>query len=132
MVLDAMLLDIDGTLFDSNPLQVKAWQRAFEAHGYRVGRDRIEVEIGKGGNKLVASILGHTIDGCDGDSLRKSQAADSGTGRVQPPETLESQMPRIVGGVLAREARALFENFARTATDPLQRAFTQQLLALTR
>jgi tRNA(Arg) A34 adenosine deaminase TadA len=58
--------------------------------------------------------------------------ADSGTGRVQPPETAESQMPRIIGGVLAREARALFERFASTATDPLQRAFTEQLLALTR
>jgi HAD superfamily hydrolase (TIGR01509 family) len=58
--------------------------------------------------------------------------ADSGTGRVQPPETPESQMPRIIGGVLAREARALFESFANTVTDPLQRAFTEQLLALTR
>jgi phosphoglycolate phosphatase-like HAD superfamily hydrolase/tRNA(Arg) A34 adenosine deaminase TadA len=76
MVLDAVLFDIDGTLFDSNSLQVKAWHRVLEARGFRVGRDRIEVEIGKGGNKLVASILGRRIDDCDGDSLCKSQTEE--------------------------------------------------------
>lgn len=73
MVLDAVLLDIDGALFDTNPLQMEAWHRVFEDHGYRVGRDRIEVELGKGGNKLVTSILGREVDDSDGDSLRKAQ-----------------------------------------------------------
>jgi tRNA(Arg) A34 adenosine deaminase TadA len=46
--------------------------------------------------------------------------ADSGTGRVEPPQSPESQMPRIVGGVLAHESRALFERWMdarRDATD---------------
>lgn len=76
MVLDAVLLDIDGTLLDSNSLQVTAWHRVLEARGYHVGRDRIELEIGKGGNKLVASILGRRIDDRDGDSLRSSQTEE--------------------------------------------------------
>jgi len=57
--------------------------------------------------------------------------ADSGTGRVLAPESPESQMPRIVGRILAQESRALFQRFAGLATRPLQRAFTEQLLSLT-
>jgi len=57
--------------------------------------------------------------------------ADSGTGRVRPPESPESQMPRVVGGVLARESRALFERWhAEHAGEP-QAAYVEQLLALT-
>jgi tRNA(Arg) A34 adenosine deaminase TadA len=57
--------------------------------------------------------------------------ADSGTGRVQPPQSPESQMPRIVGEVLAGESRALFKEFLKVATNPKQRAFAEQLLKLT-
>jgi len=57
--------------------------------------------------------------------------ADSGTGRVQPPESPESQMPRIVGDVLAAESRELFEAwYAEHEREP-QAAYVQQLLALT-
>jgi membrane protein len=66
MALDALIFDIDGTLIDSNPAHVEAWGIAFEKFGYRVGRDRIEVEIGKGGDKLVPSILGKEADEKDG------------------------------------------------------------------
>ncbi len=57
--------------------------------------------------------------------------ADSGTGRVRPPESPEGQMPRIVGGVLAAESRGLFERWhAEHAGEP-QAAYVEQLLALT-
>jgi HAD superfamily hydrolase (TIGR01549 family) len=73
MALDAMIFDIDGTLVDSNPAHVEAWRRAFESMGYRVAADRIEVEIGKGGDKVVPAILGASADEKDGDALRKAQ-----------------------------------------------------------
>src|SRR5258706_1498 len=73
MALDALIFDIDGTLIDSNPAHVEAWRIAFERHGYRVARDRIEVEIGKGGDKLVPDILGREADEKDGDALRKAE-----------------------------------------------------------
>jgi HAD superfamily hydrolase (TIGR01509 family) len=57
--------------------------------------------------------------------------ADSGTGRVRPPESPESQMPRIVGGVLAAESRALFERWHRAHAGEPQAAYVEQLLALT-
>jgi HAD superfamily hydrolase (TIGR01509 family) len=59
--------------------------------------------------------------------------ADSGTGRVEPPQSPESQMPRIVGDVLAAESRALFEQWLRKPGNNLQQVrFVRQLLSLTR
>jgi HAD superfamily hydrolase (TIGR01509 family) len=76
MALDALIFDIDGTLVDSNPAHVEAWGIAFESHGYRVARDRIEVEIGKGGDKLVPDVLGEGVDKKDGDALRKAESRE--------------------------------------------------------
>jgi tRNA(Arg) A34 adenosine deaminase TadA len=58
--------------------------------------------------------------------------ADSGTGRVRPPESPESSMPRIVGDVLAEQSRALFDLWLRKpANNARQVEFVKQLLALT-
>jgi tRNA(Arg) A34 adenosine deaminase TadA len=58
--------------------------------------------------------------------------ADGGTSRVEPPQSPESQMPRVVGNVLARESRALFERWLdKPANNPQQVAFVKQLLAMT-
>jgi len=73
MGLDAMIFDIDGTLIDSNPAHVEAWAEAFRQQGYRIAPDRISVEIGKGGDKLVPSILGKETDRQQGDALREAQ-----------------------------------------------------------
>ncbi|HZK81592.1 MAG TPA: HAD-IA family hydrolase [Humisphaera sp.] len=72
MALSALIFDVDGTLIDSNPAQVQAWWTALKKHGYEVSRDRIAVEVGKGGDKLIPSILGREIDRRDGESLRKA------------------------------------------------------------
>jgi HAD superfamily hydrolase (TIGR01509 family) len=55
--------------------------------------------------------------------------ADSGSARVRPPESPESQMPRIVGGVLAAESRALFERWMEAHRGEPQAAYVEQLLA---
>ena len=73
MALGAMIFDIDGTLIDSNPAHVEAWVQAFGRFGYQVAADRVSVEIGKGGDKLVPSILGAAADRKDGDGLRDAQ-----------------------------------------------------------
>jgi tRNA(adenine34) deaminase len=57
--------------------------------------------------------------------------ADSGSGRVRPPESPESQMPRIVGDVLAAECRGLFEQWLGEHEGEPQAAYVEQLLALT-
>jgi HAD superfamily hydrolase (TIGR01509 family) len=57
--------------------------------------------------------------------------ADSGSGRVSAPQSPESQMPRIVGDVLSKESRELFEEWLRANKDTAQAKFVSQLLELT-
>jgi hypothetical protein len=57
--------------------------------------------------------------------------ADAGSERVRPPESPESQMPRIVGDVLADESRALFEAWYAEHRDEPQAAYIGELLKLT-
>ena len=56
--------------------------------------------------------------------------ADAGSSRVRPPESPESQMPRIVGRVLADESRRLFERWLDEHGETPQAAYVRQLLAL--
>ena len=58
--------------------------------------------------------------------------ADAGTGRVCPPGSPESSMPRIVGGIRADASRKLFEKWLKqgNTNNPRQVAFVKQLLAL--
>jgi HAD superfamily hydrolase (TIGR01549 family) len=73
MTLKGMILDIDGTLVDTNAAHVEAWRRAFARLGYDVPTDRIIPEIGKGGDQLVPSVLGEEVEKRQGDVLRRLQ-----------------------------------------------------------
>lgn len=57
--------------------------------------------------------------------------ADSGPGRVRPPESPESRTPMIEGGFLAAESRALFVRWLEKKKGTEQARFVEQLLALT-
>lgn len=72
MSLHGMIFDIDGTLVDTNAAHVEAWHLAFKRLGYDVPAERIELEIGKGGDLLVPSILGDDVEERDGEALRKA------------------------------------------------------------
>jgi HAD superfamily hydrolase (TIGR01549 family) len=73
MPLRGIIFDIDGTLVDTNPTHVEAWRQAFERFGYDVPAARIELEIGKGGDKLVPSVLGLEVEKREGEALRRAQ-----------------------------------------------------------
>jgi len=73
MALRGMIFDIDGTLVDTNPAHVLAWRRAFQRYGYDVPTERIKIEIGKGGDKLVPSVLGQDGEDRIGEALRQAQ-----------------------------------------------------------
>lgn len=62
--LRAVLLDIDGTLVDSNEAHARAWHEVFARHGRDVSLDAIRDAIGKGGDKLLRE-LGHLDDESD-------------------------------------------------------------------
>ncbi len=51
-------------------MHARAFEKAFQEHGYRVAVDRIAIEIGKGGDLLVGAILGASANEKDGDAIR--------------------------------------------------------------
>ena len=55
----AVLLDVDGTLIDSNYLHTLAWSRAFRDAGEWAPMNAIHRLIGMGGDQLVEELLGH-------------------------------------------------------------------------
>ena len=57
-MVEALLIDVDGTLIDSNPLHVLAWLRAFRRLGREVETNRIHHLIGMGGDQLAPTVLG--------------------------------------------------------------------------
>ncbi|HYD55789.1 MAG TPA: HAD family hydrolase [Burkholderiales bacterium] len=52
-----VLLDVDGTLVDSNDLHVEAWRDAFRRHGKDLSREEVHAQMGKGGDQLVQVFL---------------------------------------------------------------------------
>lgn len=53
-----VLLDLDGTLVDSNHAHARAWHRALAENGHEVLLEEIERRIGMGGDNLLPSLLG--------------------------------------------------------------------------
>ena len=68
----SVIFDLDGTLVDTNGAHIDAWHTAFAQLGYDISRERILPEVGKGGDKLVPSIIGDEGDKRDGDALREA------------------------------------------------------------
>ena len=74
MPLSALLFDLDGTLLDTNDKHARAWKRAFEHLGYRVPTERILMEIGRGGDRLVPVLVGEEAEARHGEVLRSAQS----------------------------------------------------------
>ena len=70
MAIDAIILDFDGTLVDTNNVHARAWSLAIERYGYRLDEERIVKEIGKSGSVLVPDLLGDRAEREKGDALR--------------------------------------------------------------
>jgi HAD superfamily hydrolase (TIGR01549 family) len=56
--LRGVLLDVDGTLIDSNDAHARAWADTLQAFGYDVSVERIRPLIGEGGDKVVPQLTG--------------------------------------------------------------------------
>ncbi|HEY2066207.1 MAG TPA: HAD family hydrolase [Gemmatimonadaceae bacterium] len=94
--LHAVLLDVDGTLIDSNDAHARAWVAALAAHGYVVPFSEIRPLIGKGGDKILPELTG-----LDPDSGEAKRIADT-RGRI----FLEQELPSLRA---TPGARALLE-----------------------
>jgi HAD superfamily hydrolase (TIGR01549 family) len=69
----AAILDVDGTLVDSNYQHVIAWYRAFRDHDVTPPMWRIHRHIGMGGDQLVAAVAGQALERESGDSIREAE-----------------------------------------------------------
>jgi HAD superfamily hydrolase (TIGR01509 family) len=72
-VATAAILDIDGTLVDTNYHHAIAWWRAFGEHGVELPVWRVHRHIGMGGDKLVAEVAGEEVERKRGDAIRESE-----------------------------------------------------------
>jgi HAD superfamily hydrolase (TIGR01509 family) len=71
----AAILDIDGTLVDTNYQHAVAWFRAFRQHGVVMPCWRIHRHVGMGGDQLVAALAGEEFDEEHGDDVRAAESA---------------------------------------------------------
>jgi HAD superfamily hydrolase (TIGR01509 family) len=73
VAVQAALLDVDGTLIDSNYQHALAWFRAFREHGFVLPVWRIHRAVGMGGDQLVPALLGEKVDDEQGDEIRETR-----------------------------------------------------------
>lgn len=69
----AAILDIDGTLVDTNYHHALAWYRAFRQHDVMLPVWRIHRAIGMGGDQLVVHLAGDEIETEKGDDIRAAE-----------------------------------------------------------
>jgi HAD superfamily hydrolase (TIGR01509 family) len=73
VAVQAALLDVDGTLIDTNYQHALAWFRAFDQHGFVLPLWRIHRAIGMGGDQLVPALVGKETDDEKGDDIRDAR-----------------------------------------------------------
>ncbi|HET6689825.1 MAG TPA: HAD family hydrolase [Miltoncostaeaceae bacterium] len=71
----AALVDIDGTLVDSNYQHALAWFRALRRHGVTCEVRVLHHLIGMGGDQIVTTVAGEEVERRDGDAIREAEAA---------------------------------------------------------
>ncbi len=68
------ILDVDGTLVDTNYHHAIAWFRAFLRHDTIVPLWRVHRHIGMGGDQLVAAVAGDEVEERAGDDIREAES----------------------------------------------------------
>lgn len=73
--LRAVLLDVDGTLIDSNDAHAQSWVDTFNEFGLDVPFDKTRALIGKGGDKLLPELTGIEMDSAGGKEMAERRKA---------------------------------------------------------
>jgi HAD superfamily hydrolase (TIGR01509 family) len=106
-----VVLDIDGTLVDTNYQHAIAWHRALRDHGYIVQLWQIHRHIGMGGDQIVTALIGEEAERKDGDAIREGEGEEYGKliGEVQAmkgaTELLEELREDGAKAILASSAK---------------------------
>jgi HAD superfamily hydrolase (TIGR01549 family) len=83
-----VILDVDGTLVDTNYHHAIAWHRALRAHGHTVQMWKVHRHIGMGGDQIVPALIGEEAAEREGDEIRaeEAEAYEELIGEVEPME----------------------------------------------
>lgn len=73
---DTVILDVDGTLVDSNYQHALAWTMAFRGVGVSIESWRLHRAIGMGADRLPAHVAGQTVEDRVGDDIRAIHARE--------------------------------------------------------
>ncbi|GAC1569777.1 MAG: HAD family hydrolase [Polyangiales bacterium] len=87
-----VLLDVDGTLLDSNDAHARAWVAALAQHDIRVEFERMRRLIGKGGDKVLPEVSGLSAESPKGKAIAALRGSifRQDLARLQPfPKTRE-------------------------------------------
>ncbi|NKE62253.1 HAD family hydrolase [Lentzea sp. PSKA42] len=85
---NTVVLDVDGTLVDTNYHHTVAWLRAFRGVDVTVPAWRVHRAIGMGGDRLVAAVAGDKVERDHGDAVRAAweRHFDEMLDEIQPLE----------------------------------------------
>jgi phosphoglycolate phosphatase-like HAD superfamily hydrolase len=67
--IQTVLLDVDGTLIDSNDEHAYAWVDVGREFGYEIEYERVRRMIGMGGDKVLPELTGLTEDSAEGKRI---------------------------------------------------------------
>lgn len=68
-----VILDIDGTLVDSNDAHARAWQETFKTHGFHLPYSPVRHAIGKGKDKLLPELTGVPLESELGERITEDR-----------------------------------------------------------
>jgi HAD superfamily hydrolase (TIGR01509 family) len=69
IAVEAVLLDIDGTLLDSNDAHAQSWSDALREGGHDIGSETVRPLIGMGADKLLPTLIGVDAESAEGKAL---------------------------------------------------------------
>ena len=93
------ILDVDGTLVDTNYHHALAWHRALRAHEHPVQMWKIHRRIGMGGDQILDALIGEQAAAEQGETIRAAEAEAYGEliGEVEPMEGARELIERLQG-----------------------------------
>ena len=91
------ILDVDGTLVDTNYHHALAWHRALHAHGHQVQMWKVHRHIGMGGDQILEALIGAEAEAEQGDAIRETEGEAYGEliGEVEPMEGARELIERL-------------------------------------
>ena len=115
-----MILDVDGTLVDSNDAHARSWVDAFAEQGITVAYTDVRRSIGMGGDKLMPAVSGLEEDSSEGQRIAARRGDIFKT----------TWLPRLRGFPSTRELlqRFLRDGFALAVASSAKKAELQPLL----